>query len=154
MNSGIFMSLHLLSAEEILTYWPQISPHIDVALEHSVGEITTFQTFKHAMNGQMHVWIYVDQNKITSAFATRFLIFDNCKSLQIMTCGGAVADWEITQSVHSIFEQFAKKNKCQNIQIWGRKGWVKRMENITSESGTKYKPLYTVISMEIENDFN
>jgi len=143
------MKLHLLCAEEILNYWPQISPHIDAALEHSAGEITTFQTFKQAMNGQMHVWVYVDQDTITSAFATRFLIFDNRKSLQIMTCGGSIADWKVTQPVHSIFEQFAKDNECQNIQIWGRKGWVKRLENVTSKSGTKYKPLYNVISMEI-----
>jgi hypothetical protein len=144
------MSLHLLRAEEILTYWPNISPHIDAALEHSAGEITTFQTFQQAMIGQIHVWAYVDQDKITSAFATRFLIFDNTKSLQIMACGGAVADWELTQPVHSAFEQFAKDNECQNIQIWGRKGWVKRLENVTSESGKKYEPLYHVISMEID----
>jgi len=143
------MSLHLLSAEEILKYWPQISHHIDAALEHSAGEITTFQTFQQAMNGQMHVWVYVDQDQITSAFATRFLIFDNRKSLQIMTCGGSIADWDKLQSGHSVFERFARENKCQNVQIWGRKGWVKRMENVTSKSGTKYKPLYTVISMEI-----
>ncbi|MDA9159573.1 hypothetical protein N9O21_03370 [Rhodobacteraceae bacterium] len=143
------MSLHLLSAEEILTYWPNISPHIDAALEHSAGEITTFQTFQQAMTGHMHVWAFVDEDKITSAFATRFLIFDNMKSLQIMTCGGFVADWDTSQSVHSIFEEFARENECQNIQIWGRRGWAKRMENVTSKSGTKYKPLYTVISMEL-----
>ena len=105
------MSLHLLSAEEILTYWPNISPHIDAALEHSAGEITTFQTFQQAMLGQIHVWVYVDQDKITSAFATRFLIFDTMKSLQIMTCGGFVADWDTSQSVHSIFEEFARENE-------------------------------------------
>jgi len=143
-------NLYLLNPADVLAQWPIIKPHIDSALAHSVGEITTFQLFQQAMSGQVHVWVYLDQHaQITVVSSTRFLQYDNCKALQIMTFGGSVSDWELTQPVHSVFERFAKENKCQNIQIWGRKGWVKRMENITSESGTKYKPLYTVISMEI-----
>jgi len=143
-------NLYLLNPADVLAQWPIIKPHIDSALAHSVGEITTFQLFQQAMSGKVHVWVYLDQHaQITVVSSTRFLQYDNCKSLQIMTCGGSVADWEKTQSGHSIFEQFAKENKCQNIQIWGRKGWVKRMEKVTSKSGKKYKPLYTVISMEI-----
>ena len=146
-------NLYLLHPADVLAQWPTIKPHIDSALAHSVGEITTFQLFKKAMLGEVHVWVYLDEHtQITAVLSTRFLHFENRKSLQIMTCGGAVEDWDIWLDHNHVFENFCKNNGCSSIQIWGRKGWGRKLAKVTSETGKSYRPLYHVFDMEIEND--
>lgn len=144
-------NLYLLTPADVLAQWPIIKPHVDSALAHSVGEITTFQLFQQAMSGQVHVWVYLDKaTQITAVLSTRFLQYENRKSLQIMTCGGAIKNWDIWLSHHHVFENFGKKNGCSSIQIWGRKGWGRKVAKVKSQTGKSYKPLYHVFDMEID----
>ena len=81
-------NLYLLNPADVLAQWPIIKPHIDSALAHSVGEMNTFQLFKKTMSGEVHIWVYLDEHtQITAVLSTRFLQYENRKSLQIMTCG-------------------------------------------------------------------
>lgn len=133
----------LLRPEEVLEHWSTIKPHIDAALEHSAGEMTTFQLFQKAIAGQVHVWAVVREGSLHTVVTTRFLTFDNTKSLQVLTCGGKIDDWDAWIEHHHLFEKFGKDNDCNSIQIWGRKAWGRRLKC------KNYKPLYYVYSMEI-----
>ena len=146
-------NLYLLNPADVLAQWPTIKPHIDSALAHGVGEMNTFQLFQKVMSGHIHIWVYLDEHtQITAVLSTRFLQYENRKSLQIMTCGGAVEDWDIWLAHNHVFETFGKNNGCSSIQIWGRKGWGRKLAKVISQTGKSYKPLYHVFDMEIEND--
>ena len=113
--------------------------------------MNTFQLFQKTMSGEVHIWVYLDENtQITAVLSTRFLHYENRKSLQIMTCGGAVEDWDIWLDHNYVFENFCKNNGCSSIQIWGRKGWGRKLAQVTSQTGKSYKPLYYVYDMEID----
>jgi len=142
----------LLRPEEVLEHWSTIKPHIDVALEHSAGEMTTFQLFQKAMTGQVHVFAAIVEGEIHNVLTTRFLIYDNMRSLQLLTCGGKITNWDAWLDHNHLLEKFAKENKCNSIQIWGRKGWGRRLSSVKSTAGKPYKSLYSVYSMEITND--
>lgn len=139
----------LLKPEEVLQHWHNLSPHIDTALEHSAGELTTFDVARDSLNGSCHVWVTFSDNLMVSVLVTRFLNYQRTKMLQIMTCGGSIDDWDAWTEQHSVIEDFAKLNGCSHIEIWGRKGWGRRLQHLKSKAGHPYKPLYHVYSMEI-----
>lgn len=139
----------LLKPEDVLKHWPVLNPHIETALEHSGGELSLFDVAQQAMNGQYHVWVTFSGEKLITVIVTRFLTYQRTKMLQIMTCGGTVIDWDGWTDHHRLIEDFAKKNECSAIEIWGRKGWGRRLKSVTSQTGHPYRPLYSVFSMEI-----
>lgn len=139
----------LLKPEDVLTYWPKLSPHIKSAIEHSGGELSLFDVAQGAINGQNHIWVTFSGDKLITVIVTRFLDYQRTKMLQIMTCGGAIEDWDGWTEHHRILEDFAKSNGCSAIEIWGRRGWGRRLKHMTSRKGDTYKPLYYVYSMEI-----
>lgn len=139
----------LLKPEEVLQHWSKISHDIEAALEHSIGELTTFDVARDALNGDSHVWVTFSGNTQVSVLVTRFLNYKRTRVLQIMTCGGSIDQWDAWTNQHSVIEDFAKINNCSAIQIWGRKGWGRRLQHLKSKAGHPYKPLYHVYSMEI-----
>lgn len=142
-------SSHLLTPEEVFKYWSKLSSHIDSALEHSGGELQLFDVARDAMNGQAHIWATFSGDELITVIVTRFLAYQRTKMFQIMTCSGSITDWDGWTEHHQILEDFAKKNGCSAIEIWGRKGWLRRLQHLKSRSGQTYKPLYYVYSMEI-----
>ena len=139
----------LLKPEDVLKIWPSLSAHIEKAIEHSAGELNLFDIAQAAINGHNHIWVTFSGNTLTTVIVTRFLEYPRTKTLQIMTCSGAIEDWDGWTEHHRILENFAKSNGCSAIEIWGRRGWGRRLKHLTSQIGNTYKPLYYVYSMEI-----
>ena len=140
----------LLTPQEILDQWNILGPHVESALEHSVGEMSSFDLALLAMVEKAHVWCTVDTNgNMSSVIVTRFVEYARSKTLLFHTCGGTVEEWDAWTSHHVIFENFAKNNGCKSIQIWGRRGWERTLRNLTSDTGRSYRHLYQVYNMEI-----
>lgn len=140
----------LLLPEEVLKLWPELEPHIEAALDHSVGEMTTFDVCLLALVEKVHIWVTRDtDNALVSVIVTRFNTHMRGKHMQIMTCGGKIQGWDAWTAHHKTLETFARENGCSAIQIWGRKGWERRLRHLTSDTGNKYEPLYHVYNLEI-----
>jgi hypothetical protein len=140
----------LLSPNEVLRFWPQIEPDIVKALEHSVNELTSFDVCKQALDGRIHVWLIIDnQHKIVCTTTTRYLNYPSHKALQIITCTASGRKWKEFFEHHRAIEDFAKQSGCSSIKVWGRKGWQRQLNKLTSRASTKYKTLYYVYNLEI-----
>ena len=139
-----------LSPENVLRLWPTLEPMIAKALEHGIDELTTFEICKQALGNSIQVWVTLDDlDQIICATTTRFLVYPNTKSLQIITCTGNGRQWKEFYEQHRAVEDFAKANGCSHIQVWGRKGWLRKLKKLTSRAGHSYEPLYYVFNMEI-----
>ena len=140
----------LLKPQDILKKWHILEPHVESALDHSVGEMTSFDIALLAMIEKAHIWLTVDQNdSIASVIVTRFIEETRRKSMLIQTCGGSVEGWDAWTAHHDTLVKFARNNKCSSIQIWGRKGWQRRLQDLTNDTGHSYRHLYQVYNMEI-----
>lgn len=140
----------LLKPQEILKKWHILEPHVESALDHSVGEMTSFDIALLAMIEKAHIWLTVDQNdSIASVIVTRFIEETRRKTMLIHTCGGSVEGWDAWTAHHDTLIKFAQDNRCSSIQIWGRKGWQRRLRHLTNDTGHSYEPLYHVYNMEI-----
>lgn len=140
----------LLTPPQILKLWPLLEPKIEAALHHSIGEYTSFDICLMALSEQVQVWLTQDEDgKIVTVIVTRFIPSARSKSLQIMLCAGEIPNWEEWTSHHKTLETFAKKHGCNSLQVWGRRGWERRLRHLESEKGKPYELLYHVYNMEI-----
>ena len=141
---------YLLKPQDILKKWHILEPHVESALDHSIGEMTSFDIALLAMIEKAHIWLTVDQkDSIASVIVTRFIEETRRKTMLIQTCGGSVEGWDAWTAHHNTLVKFARNNKCSSIQIWGRKGWQRRLRHLTNDTGHSYEPLYHVYNMEI-----
>ena len=140
----------LLSPNEVLKVWHLIEADIEKALEHGINEITILDMCKQALSNKIFIFITLDRdNKIVCTTTLRFLNYGQVKTCQIITNTTNSISLKQVEHDHQVFEDFAKQNGCSHMQVWGRKGWQRRLQSLSSRQGNKYKPLYYVFDMEI-----
>ena len=145
----------LLTPQQVLNVWPSIEADVDKALSHGIDEMSVFDLFKDAINGTVFVWITLDRdNRIVCTTTLRFLAHKNVKTCQIITNTTNGVPLKQVEADHRLFEDFAKKNGCSHMQVWGRKGWQRRLQTLSSRQGNKYKTQYYVFDMEIQMKLN
>jgi hypothetical protein len=140
----------LLTPPEVLHVWPSIEAGIANALSHGVEEMSAFDIFKAAINGTVFIWVALDRDsRIVHTATLRFLVQGSIKTCQIITLHEDGVSLKQVEEDHRLFEDFAKKNGCSHLQVWGRKGWLRRLQTFSSRQGNKYKTQYYVFDMEI-----
>lgn len=140
----------ILTPQNILKYWPVLEPAIAKALLHGEGEYSTYDIFKKATDNLMQVWVTVDQfDKLGCVTVTQVSVYPDYKALHILcltTVNHTVIQMK-DQFRH--LEDFAKKQGCSSLTVWGRKGWERKLRFLKSRQGKPFKTLYYVYSQEI-----
>ena len=140
----------LLSPNEILKVWHLIEPDIEKALDHGINEITILDMCKQALNNKIFIFITLDRDKkIVCTTTLRFLNYGSVKTCQIITNTTNGIPLKQVEHDHRIFEDFARDNGCSHMQVWGRKGWQRRLKSLSSRQDNRYETLYYVYNMEI-----
>ena len=140
----------LLSPNEILKVWHLIEADIEKALDHGINEITILDMCKQALNNKIFIFITLDrEKKIVSTTTLRFLNYGSVKTCQIITNTTNGIPLKQVEHDHRIFEDFARDNGCSHMQVWGRKGWQRRLKSLSSRQDNRYETLYYVYNMEI-----
>jgi len=140
----------LLSPSEVLKVWHLIEADIEKALAHGINEIPILELCKQALANKIFIFITLNRdNKIVCTTTLRFLNYGSVKTCQIITNSTNGIPLKQIEHDHRVLEDFAKANGCSHMQVWGRKGWQRRLKSMSSRSGNKYKPQYYVFDMEI-----
>ena len=128
----------LLTPQEVLHIWPSIQAGIAKALSHGIDEMSVFDLCKGALNGSIFVWVGLDRDsRIVCSATLRFLTYQSVKTCQIITNTTHGIPLKQIEADHRLFEDFAKKNGCSHMQVWGRKGWQRRLQSFRSRQGNK-----------------
>lgn len=140
----------LLSPNEILKVWHLIEADIEKALDHGINEITILDMCKQALNNKIFIFITLDrEKKIVCTTTLRFLNYGSVKTCQIITNTTNGIPLKQVEHDHRVFEDFARDNGCSHMQVWGRKGWQRRLKSLSSRQDNRYETLYYVYNMEI-----
>jgi hypothetical protein len=140
----------LLTPPQVLEYWPKLEPSIVKALAVGVGEMTSFDVCSQAINGFMQIWVTLDShNDLGCVTVTRTIQHPGSKHLQIV-CLTAVNHSvnQMADQFHTL-ETYAKQNGCQSLQVWGRKGWQRKLRAFRSIKGHPFKTQYYVFDQEL-----
>lgn len=105
-------------------FWPHISQHIEAALDY--GWNTPEEVLALIENAQAQCWFAFDGDKVWGVWVTRIEQSSRGRFCLVWLAGGEKSNqWIPLVTEHT--EKWAREQGCENMQIVGRKGWVKKM---------------------------
>ena len=130
----------LISPKEIESYWQEIEPHIARCVKHSEGELDSEDFKAYLLDEKMQLWIAIDGEKILASMVTQIVVYPKKRVLRIIAIGGG--DMHRWISFLPALEELALEQGCASIEVWGRKGWLKILDD--------YKCSYHVLSKDLK----
>jgi len=143
-----------LKPNTVIQFWKEIEPLINSALAHSVDEADTYHYLNKLATEEYQCWaVLTSEEDILNISITRINKYPNHKSLHLLTTT-SVGDskWKEYKEAHHAIEQYAREQGCKRIEMYGREGWSRVLNNLTGSKKEKYKKVYIVHSMELENE--
>jgi hypothetical protein len=132
--------LNRIQTHLVADYWDLVNPYIKDALEYEDVAITPWDVFLDVKEGRKQLWIITKGQEIYSVIVTHIEEIYKKKKLIFRYCAGHdIKEWfyMITK-----FFDYAKKNECVGILVYGRRGWQK----LLATSGFQEKA--TIFSLE------
>lgn len=121
----------LLKAEDAIQLWPEIEPMLIAPCEMSSGRHTPQSTFERVRDGFYDVFVAYLDNAIKAVCVTQVSEYPASKWLTIILCGGEkMLDW-LTEG-RAVLDDWARRTGCIAIEVFGRPGWCKAMELVST----------------------
>lgn len=80
----------------------------------------------HLESGEWHLWIDDVDGEIVSIAVTSFIYYPQYTALRIILTAGSETDWA---AATEFLENVAKANRCDTVEILGRKGWERALKS-------------------------
>lgn len=118
------VSVSTVPPQEARVYWPHVLPLLDKAIEF--GWNTADEVFGLIESAQAQCWLAVEGNRLIGVWVTKVEQSARGRFCLVWLAGGEqVNKW--MPMVQEYTEPWAKENGCSEMQIVGRKGWVKKL---------------------------
>lgn len=116
---------------EIDKYWFLVEPLLAPALAYSDGKHSLNSVYEGLKDRLMQLWIVKQGMRIIAACVTQVINYPNKKVLMICFVGGE--DFEDWKHLFSELKKFAEHHQCSSIEIYGRSGWKKKIQDLGFE---------------------
>ena len=127
--------------QEYFNKLPSLSvEHIASALKFGYGEREVTDVAQDLIDGNKQIWIGTLDSKFVATVVTQIIDYPSKRTCEICYLGGE-GDSGVLGALSEVkeIEDWAVINNCNDIQIYGRRGWVKALK----EHG--YTDRYTII---------
>jgi hypothetical protein len=139
------MKTILLTPDEAVQYWHELAPLLQKSIDHGQQESTLTDYLRKVLNYQAQLWVFFDNdNCMKGCGLTQFLDYSTHKTLHIIACTGN--NWDTWAKGYYDVEDFARKHGCKRVEMWGRKGWLRRLPKVIPG----WEQAYVVMTKEIE----
>lgn len=118
------VSVSVVPPGQTAEYWPYVSPLIEKALVH--GWNTPEEVYALIDESKAQCWLAIENNRVIGTWVTRIEQADIGRFCLVWLGGGEQSNKWIPL-IQEYTEPWAKENGCKEMQIVGRKGWVKRL---------------------------
>jgi len=107
---------------EIPTVWDKVKGHIEKALKYRGSNYSLDDIYAGLRKSEMQLW--ASQGKdLEAALVTTIQVKDDMKFCLFLALGGTnLKKWDSWQSY---IENWARKEGCEEMRIYGRIGWAK-----------------------------
>lgn len=97
------------------------------------GNFGAFKPIEDAvLNGRALLWLAIDGTTVNAAAVTELITTEWRKVCMIVACGGEhMDDW---LPLIAGIEKFARAENCAAVQIVGRKGWLRKLQDYRTTS--------------------
>jgi hypothetical protein len=109
--------------EDVFLIWTQVAPLLSKALD---GTYDIIDVERGLQENRFQLFISWN-NGVESAVITEVAEYPKAKILRYVLAGGTNLDnW--LEEIQEVIERFAKRNNCTQLEVAGRKGWVKKLK--------------------------
>ena len=122
--------------------WERCVPMIDEALKHSEGELLKEDILPHLMEGNMRLWIGVEDGEVIGCMVTEIVKYPRKRIVRVITIA-ANKSMDSWYHFMPMLEGYAVNNNCFALEAWTRKGMARKLKD--------WKCSYQVITKEIEH---
>lgn len=120
------MKAGIVSYKEIPYVWSYVAPILHRVTSVSEGEMEPDDYLPQLLDGNMHLWVAVENGNFVIAMVTQFIPYPQKKVLRVIAIAGE-RFLEIHEKFNDMVESFAITNGCSSLELWGRKGWKKML---------------------------
>ena len=131
----------LVSPDDVHVIWPSILEYVEEVVSHSQGEMTAENFYEELTNGSMQLWVSIEGKEVLACMITQIAPYPNKQVLRIIALGGVEMEKWI-QFLPDI-EHWAMNVGCTSLEAWGRKGWLRILQD--------WKCSYHILTKDLTN---
>lgn len=140
MQSSDEIRLDGIRSDDVATVWPVVAPLLSKAVKQGRGDYNMEDMFAALTEAKWQLWITHRENGyVLAAGCTKVKVYPSKKVCLIFAVGGERLDLWIDKQ--PILEAWAKENECTEMEIIGRKGWIKKLP--------EYEEAFTILRKKI-----
>ena len=118
------MNMFLVPMGQVYATLPALMPHLETSAEWTKGRAGVDDLVRFIVNGQMQLWVVVEDNTILGHTITEIKQYPQCKMLVVQYCAMEPGTMEsVEDKMQEYTERFAKDAGCIGIEFIGRPGW-------------------------------
>ena len=115
--------------QDVFLIWTKVAPLLQKALDGTYDIIDVEQGLQDNRFQLFISW----NNGIESAVITEIAEYPKAKVLRYVLAGGTnLENW--LEEIQEVIEKFAKKNHCTQLEVAGRKGWLKKLKDFKEKA--------------------
>lgn len=120
------MDISLVPVGHVAGFIPALLPYLQKTEEWTKGRSKVDDVLRMILNGQLHLWVVYEGERIYGHVTTEVKQYARCKMLTIQYCAMEPGTLDqINDKMQTIATQFAKDAGCAGIEFVGRPGWRK-----------------------------
>jgi len=117
-----------VNIECVDVFWDKVKNWVYKVVVQSNGRHTLDSTYELLKQGTMTMFLITDKKKPCAVYVVQKVYYPAKIVLGILFCGGSKVIKEV-KKIENFFLNYAKEQKCDGLEIVGRKGWDKIIKN-------------------------
>jgi len=121
-----------IKGDNIEAWWPLVQEYLISALKYSLGEYSIGDIKSACKSKNMQLWVEMGK-KAEGACVTKINQYPQKKVLVVLLAGGEIfgdRNFQLIEESEGLLTRFAKEKNCDYIQLFGRRGWIKKMNKL------------------------
>jgi hypothetical protein len=124
-----------IKGENIEAWWSLVEEYLITALEYGLGEYSIGDIKKSCKSKDMQLWVKMSK-EVEGAFITKISQYPQKNILCVLLLAGKnFSEWRDEADV--LLNAFGKENKCEYVELFGRKGWGKVLKDLDYKEQTR-----------------
>ena len=124
-----------IKGESVEVWWPLVEEYLNAALKYGLGEYSITDIKSACKSKNMQLWVKIG-TEVEGAFVTKISKYPQKNILCVLLLGGKnFSRWRGEADV--LLDAFGKENKCEYVELFGRKGWGKVLKDLNYKEQTR-----------------
>lgn len=106
--------------------WPDVEPLLQRAIKYSDDKFDTQSIYEALIARDMQLWVATTATHEIKAFAITEIVDYPTKTVMLIMFAAGFQMEKWLHYIH-VLKRYAYHHKCDSIEIYGRKGWAKKL---------------------------